>query len=123
MADGGVSMPGYAAGTRRHGGGYDFCVQHRDRPAVQVDVASGRFSRLVTGGPEGGDAAAEIFHEMLEHRWYMSEAAGRDVGTTARHPGLRQEGTAGHTRTAGAALPRRTGPPAACTQDHGEPAG
>ena len=20
---------------------------------------------------------------MLEHRWYMSEAAGRDVGTTA----------------------------------------
>jgi uncharacterized protein DUF4032/lipopolysaccharide kinase (Kdo/WaaP) family protein len=26
---------------------------------------------------------AEIFHEILEHRWYMSEAAGRDVGTTA----------------------------------------
>ncbi len=26
---------------------------------------------------------AEIFHEVLEHRWYMSEAAGRDVGTTA----------------------------------------
>ena len=25
---------------------------------------------------------AEIFHEILEHRWYMSEAAGRDVGTT-----------------------------------------
>jgi hypothetical protein len=28
-------------------------------------------------------APAEIFHEVLEHRWYMSEAAGRDVGTTA----------------------------------------
>ena len=28
-------------------------------------------------------APAEIFHEILEHRWYMSEAAGRDVGTTA----------------------------------------
>jgi hypothetical protein len=27
--------------------------------------------------------SAEIFHEILEHRWYMSEAAGRDVGTTA----------------------------------------
>ena len=27
--------------------------------------------------------AAEIFHEILEHRWYMSERAGRDVGTTA----------------------------------------
>jgi hypothetical protein len=26
---------------------------------------------------------AEIFHEVLEHRWYMSEVAGRDVGTTA----------------------------------------
>ena len=26
---------------------------------------------------------AEIFHEILEHRWYMSEAAGHDVGITA----------------------------------------
>ena len=26
---------------------------------------------------------AEIFHEILEHRWYMSEAAGHDIGTTA----------------------------------------
>jgi len=26
---------------------------------------------------------AEIFHEILEHRWFLSEAAGRDVGTTA----------------------------------------
>jgi hypothetical protein len=28
-------------------------------------------------------APPEIFHEILEHRWYLSEAAGRDVGTTA----------------------------------------
>src|ERR1700745_538802 len=28
-------------------------------------------------------APAEIFHEILEYRWYMSEHAGRDVGTTA----------------------------------------
>jgi hypothetical protein len=27
--------------------------------------------------------AAEIFHEIMEHRWFMSEAAGRDVGTSA----------------------------------------
>ncbi|MCU1613567.1 MAG: hypothetical protein JWO98_1107, partial [Frankiales bacterium] len=27
--------------------------------------------------------AAEIFHEILEHRWFLSEGAGRDVGTTA----------------------------------------
>jgi hypothetical protein len=26
---------------------------------------------------------AEVFHEILEHRWYLSEGAGRDVGTTA----------------------------------------
>ena len=25
-------------------------------------------------------AAAEIFHEILEHRWFLSERAGRDVG-------------------------------------------
>jgi hypothetical protein len=23
---------------------------------------------------------AEIFHEVLEHRWFLSERAGRDVG-------------------------------------------
>jgi hypothetical protein len=28
-------------------------------------------------------APAEIFHEILEHRWYLSEAPGRDIGTTA----------------------------------------
>jgi tRNA A-37 threonylcarbamoyl transferase component Bud32 len=27
--------------------------------------------------------AAEIFHEILEHRWFLSEAAGQDVGTSA----------------------------------------
>jgi hypothetical protein len=26
---------------------------------------------------------AEIFHEVLEHRWFLSEAAGVDVGTSA----------------------------------------
>jgi hypothetical protein len=26
---------------------------------------------------------AEIFHEILEHRWFLSERAGTDVGTTA----------------------------------------
>ena len=28
-------------------------------------------------------APPEIFHEILEHRWYLSEEAGLDVGTTA----------------------------------------
>ena len=26
---------------------------------------------------------AELFHEILEHRWYLSERAGRDVGLEA----------------------------------------
>jgi hypothetical protein len=56
----GISMTGYAVlGTRRHGAGYDFCVLHRDRPAVRVDVASGRFSRFVISVPEGGDPESE----------------------------------------------------------------
>jgi hypothetical protein len=28
-------------------------------------------------------AAAELFHELLEHRWFLSERAGKDVGMTA----------------------------------------
>jgi hypothetical protein len=56
----GVSFAGPAVlGTRRHGDGYDFCILHGDRPAVQVDVASGRFSRLTICVPDGGDPEAE----------------------------------------------------------------
>jgi len=28
-------------------------------------------------------APPDVFHEILEHRWYLSEQAGHDVGTTA----------------------------------------
>jgi hypothetical protein len=28
-------------------------------------------------------AAAELFHELLEHRWFLSERAGKDVGMAA----------------------------------------
>ena len=56
----GVSVVGRAVlGTRRHGAGYDFCILHRDRPAVRVDVAPGRFSRLVICVPEGSDPETE----------------------------------------------------------------
>ena len=34
-------------------------------------------------GLRGRLAPPEIFHEILEHRWYLSEQEGRDVGTTA----------------------------------------
>jgi uncharacterized protein len=56
----GISIVGRAVlGTRRHGAGYDFCILHRDRPAIQVDLASGRFSRLVVSVPEDADPEAE----------------------------------------------------------------
>ena len=44
------------------------------------------YEPVVNGIPaelRGRLTAPEIFHEILEHRWYMSEAAGTDVGTTA----------------------------------------
>ncbi len=44
-------------------------------------------------------APAEVFHEILEHRWFLSEIEGADVGTTAAAesyfatvlPGMRQD--------------------------------
>jgi hypothetical protein len=44
------------------------------------------YDPVVAAIPEelrGRLAPPEIFHEILEHRWYMSEAAGSDVGTAA----------------------------------------
>jgi Domain of unknown function (DUF4032)/Lipopolysaccharide kinase (Kdo/WaaP) family len=37
----------------------------------------------IPAGLRGRLSPPEIFHEILEHRWYLSEDAGRDVGTTA----------------------------------------
>jgi hypothetical protein len=55
----GVSFGGTMLGTRRHGDGYDFCILHAGRPAVRVNVTSGRFSRFIIDVPEGGDPEAE----------------------------------------------------------------
>jgi hypothetical protein len=56
----GISIVGHTVlGTRRHRAGYDFCVLHGNRPAVQVNMASGRFSRLVICVPEGADPESE----------------------------------------------------------------
>ncbi|MGH3199623.1 MAG: DUF4032 domain-containing protein [Streptosporangiaceae bacterium] len=62
----------------------------RGQPASEV-VAANRwleevYDPVIAAVPEdlrGRLFPAEIFHEVLEHRWYMSETAGRDVGTTA----------------------------------------
>ena len=58
-----------------------------ERP-VSDAAAAGRwlaevFEPTVAGVPpelRGRRAAAELFHELLEHRWFLSEREGRDVG-------------------------------------------
>ncbi|MDQ2810392.1 MAG: DUF4032 domain-containing protein [Actinomycetota bacterium] len=64
--------------------------QKQGRPVSEVVAANQWleevYDPVITAIPEGLRGRlppAEIFHEVLEHRWYMSEAAGRDVGTTA----------------------------------------
>jgi len=66
-------------------------LEQKDRRPVSEIVAANRwlaevYDPVVAAIPEdlrGRLAPAEIFHEILEHRWYMSERAGRDVGTAA----------------------------------------
>jgi hypothetical protein len=66
-------------------------MEQRDGAPVSETVAAHRWleevydpvTAAVPAGLHGRLAPPEIFHEILEHRWYMSEAAGRDVGTTA----------------------------------------
>jgi len=56
----------------------EFVAANRWREEVYEPVV-----QAIPGDLRGRLAPTEIFHEILEHRWYMSEAAGRDVGTTA----------------------------------------
>jgi hypothetical protein len=64
-----------------------------DRP-VSDAAAAGRwlaeiFEPTVAAIPpelRGRRAAAELFHELLEHRWFLSEKAGRDVGLAKALP-------------------------------------
>jgi len=64
--------------------------QKRGRPVSEV-VSANRwleevYDPVIAAIPEdlrNRLPPAEVFSEVLEHRWYMSEAAGRDVGTTA----------------------------------------
>jgi hypothetical protein len=56
----GVRVTGrFSYGTFRHGAGYDFGIIHRQGDALQIDVGTGRFSRLVVSVPETVDAQAE----------------------------------------------------------------
>jgi Domain of unknown function (DUF4032)/Lipopolysaccharide kinase (Kdo/WaaP) family len=56
----------------------EFVAANRWREEVYEPVV-----QAIPADLRGRLAPTEIFHEILEHRWYVSEAAGRDVGTTA----------------------------------------
>ncbi|MGH8964102.1 MAG: DUF4032 domain-containing protein, partial [Actinomycetes bacterium] len=66
-------------------------LEQREGRAVPETVAGHRwraevYDRVMARIPdELADrlAPAEVFHEILEHRWFLSERAGKDVGTTA----------------------------------------
>ena len=71
--------------------GFRAYLEQKEGHPVSEIVATNRwleeiYDPIIAAIPEGLRGRmppAEIFHEVLEHRWYMSEAAGRDVGTTA----------------------------------------
>jgi hypothetical protein len=66
-------------------------LEQKDKHPMSEAVAAHRwleeiYDPVVAAIPEGLRgrlSPPEIFHEILEHRWYLSEAAGQDVGTTA----------------------------------------
>jgi hypothetical protein len=67
-----------------------YLEQKERRPVSEIVAASRWLTEVydpvvaaIPAGLQGRLAPAEVFHEVLEHRWYMSEQAGRDVGTTA----------------------------------------
>jgi hypothetical protein len=65
-------------------------LEQRDGRSVPETVAGHRwvsevYQPIIDAIPAdlaGRLAPAEVFHEILEHRWFLSEKAGRDVGTT-----------------------------------------
>ncbi|GAA1312830.1 DUF4032 domain-containing protein [Pseudonocardia xinjiangensis] len=67
-----------------------YLEQKEGRPVPETVAAhrwrSEVYDRVMAFVPESlADrlAPAEVFHEILEHRWFLSERAGKDVGTTA----------------------------------------
>jgi hypothetical protein len=63
-------------------------VERTEKRKVPESVVAARwrdevFEPTIAEVPEelwGALPAAEVFHQVLEHRWYLSECAGKDVG-------------------------------------------
>ncbi len=70
--------------------GYRAWLEQRDGEAVSMVAAGHRWVseiyqptvEAVPADLAGRLAPPEVFHEILEHRWFLSEEAGGDVGTT-----------------------------------------
>jgi tRNA A-37 threonylcarbamoyl transferase component Bud32 len=70
---------------------YKAYLRRRGEPTVSDAAVAGRwlaevFEPSIAAVPEelrSRRAAAELFHELLEHRWFLSERAGKDVGIDA----------------------------------------
>ncbi|HVX45283.1 MAG TPA: DUF4032 domain-containing protein [Mycobacteriales bacterium] len=66
-------------------------LEQKEKRSISEAVAANRwlaevYDPIIAAIPErlrGRLDPAEVFHEILEHRWFLSEAAGHDVGTTA----------------------------------------
>jgi tRNA A-37 threonylcarbamoyl transferase component Bud32 len=71
--------------------GYRGWLEKVEQCSLPESVASLRwlaevYEPVIAGIPaelRGRLDAPEVFHEVLEHRWFLSEAAGRDVGMQA----------------------------------------
>jgi len=70
---------------------YRAYLERKGEPPVSDAAAAGRwiaevFEPAIAAVPvelHGRRAAADLFHELLEHRWFLSEEAGKDVGLDA----------------------------------------
>jgi len=71
--------------------GYRAHLEQTEKQPVREAVAANRwlaeiYDPVIAAIPpqlRGRLDDAQIFHEILEHRWFLSETTGRDVGTVA----------------------------------------
>ena len=67
---------------------FDRYRSREEKPRGPIDVSARKWLRevfqpiigLVPAEHQGRIEPAQLFHEVLEHRWYLSEKAGHDVG-------------------------------------------
>lgn len=67
---------------------FDRYRSREEKPRGPIEVSARKWLRevfypiiaLVPAEHQGRIESAQLFHEVLEHRWYLSEKAGHDVG-------------------------------------------